>query len=135
MVGRQTLVNKAKKGSKPDWHFEGIDFIDTMVNLNSKEQRLVKLLKDNIHWDKSINSYNYIAHLPPDSVEFDPAAHDSIAFNTFQKAFGTMYKKDLIRRVSRHNYMLNPAFFIISGEQKSFFEGKWNESKPYKDIL
>ena len=132
MLGRETLVNKADKGQKADWQFEGIDFIDTMVNLSSKEQRVVKLIKDCIKWDKAINSYNYIAHLPPDSVEFDPAADDSMAFNTFQKAFGTMFKKDLIRRVSRHHYMFNPEFFLITGEQASYFIGKWNESKRYE---
>lgn len=131
MVGRETLVNKAEKGKKPDWQMEGIDFIDTMIKLNSKEQRIVKLLKDNIKWDKSINSYNYIAHLPPDSVEFDPNVNDTIMYNTFQKAFGSMFKKDLIRRVSRHHYMFNPEFFIITGEQTAYFKNKWHESKRY----
>ena len=133
MVGREALVNKAGPGEKPEWVQEGIDFIDTIVAVSSKERSVIKLLKDNMRWDKELNSINYIAYLPPDSVEFDTSLPNTMAFNTFQKAFGLLFAKDLVRRVTRHHYMFNPAFFIIAGEQKSYFEGKWNESKQYKE--
>lgn len=131
MVGKEALVNKADKGQKADWQFEGIDFIDVMVSLSSREQRIVKLIKDCIKWDKTMNSYNYIVRLEPDSVEFDPDVEDYIPYSTFQKGFATLHKQDLVRRVSRHHYMFNPDFFIPTGELVAHFDIKWNESKKH----
>ena len=131
MVGKEALVNKASKGEKADWQWEGIDFIDVMVSLSSREQRIIKLIKDCIKWDKKINSFNYIVCLEPDSVEFDPAVENYIPYSTFQKGFATLFKQDLVRRVSRHHYMFNPDFFIPTGELVAHFDIKWNKSRKY----
>lgn len=133
MVGKQSLVNKSPKGTKPDYQMEGIDFIDTFAAMSKREQRIIKLVKDCIKWDKSLNSLNYVVSLPPDSVEFDPQVEDYVPYNTFQKAFGTLFKQDIIRRTRRHHYMLNPEFLIPSGELAAHFEIVWNESKKYED--
>ena len=93
MVGRQTLVNKAEKGSKPDWHFEGIDFIDEFAAMSKREQAVTKLLKDCIIWDKELNSFNYVIELTPESVHFNELASDSMPYNTFLKGFQAFNNK------------------------------------------
>lgn len=132
MVGKQTWTNLAEKGQKPDWQFEGIDFIDAFAAMSKREQTIVRLMKDCIKWSTELNSFNYIVELCPDSIHFNTAAEDTIPYESFLKGFNLLYKKDLVRRVRRHNYMFNPDFFVPSGEQVTYFEQKWAESKPCK---
>ena len=129
MVGREQLVNIAPEGAKTkEWKMQGIDFIDAFVAMSSKEQSVVKLIKDGIKWDPDLNSLNYIVELAPDSVHFNTELQGSMSYNTFLKGYGLLFKKDLVRRVSRNRYMFNPEFFVITGEAQLYFDQKWNES-------
>jgi hypothetical protein len=132
MVGKQRLINKSNIKSKPDWQFEGIDFIDEMVNMTTNEQTIVKFMKDEIRWDKEANTYQYVVSFPPDSVYFNPEAHGSIKYETFLKGFSLLHQKDLVRRVKKHHYMFNPNFFIPTGEQSAAFGLLWVQSKACK---
>ena len=132
MVGRESWNNIAEEGQKADWQFTGIDFIDVVTRISNNERTVIKFIKDSIIWDKELNSLNYIATLAPDSAFFDPAAHGSIKYETFLKGFNLLCKEDLVRRVRRHQYMFNPDFFIMHGEQTAYFERIWAESKPCK---
>ena len=129
MVGKEALVNIADKGTKPEWQYEGIDFIDTIVSVSNNERTVIKIIKDHIRWDKNMNSFNYVVELTPESVEFNPEAEGSIKYETFLKGFNLLFKRDLVRRISRHKYMFNPEFFIISGELASHFEVLWTQAK------
>lgn len=131
MVGKERWVNLASEGDKPDWKYEGIDFIDAFAAMSKREQSIVKLIKDCIKWEPTINSFNYLVELSPESVHFDETAIDSMPYNTFLKGFGLLAKKDLVRRIKRNHYMFNPDFFIISGEQTHYFELLWSQSKPH----
>ena len=129
MVGREQLVNIAPEGAKTkEWKMQGIDFIDAFVAMSSKEQSVVKLIKDGIKWDPDLNSLNYIVELAPDSVHFNTELQGSMSYNTFLKGYGLLFKKDLVRRVSRNRYMFNPEFFVITGEAQLYFDQKWNEA-------
>lgn len=132
MVGKETWTNLADEGAKPDWQFSGIDFIDTFAAMSKREQTIIRFMKDSMKWDKELNSFNYIVKFDPESIHFDPAAEDSMPYESFLKGFNLLHKKDLARRVKRYHYMLNPDFFIPSGEQTTYFEQKWAESKPCK---
>ena len=132
MVGRESWNNVAEEGKKADWQFTGIDFIDVVTRISNNERTVIKFIKDSIIWDKELNSFNYIATLAPDSVFFDPTANGSIKYETFLKGFNLLCKEDLVRRVRRHQYMFNPDFFIMHGEQTAYFERIWAESKPCK---
>ena len=105
-----------------------IDFIDALVAMSSREQKVVKLIKDYIKWDPELNSLNYIVELAPDSVHFNTEVQDSMDYNSFLKGYSLLFKKDLVRRVSRNRYMFNPEFFVITGEAQLYFDQKWNES-------
>jgi len=129
MVGKQNYRNLSKIKGKPDWQFEGIDFIDELVHMSSTERTVVKFMKDEIRWDKELHSFTYIVELSPDSVHFNPDALDSIKYETFLKGFNLLHQKDLVRRVKRHHYMFNPEFLIITGEQASAFKLQWSQSK------
>ena len=128
MVGKEALVNKASKGEKADWQWEGIDFIDVMVSLSSREQRVIKLIKDCIKWDPTINSLNYIVELAPDSVHFNPDVDGTITYRMFLDGYGLLFKKDFVRRISKNRYMFNPEFFVIVGEAQLYFDLKWQEA-------
>lgn len=132
MVGKERWVNLASDGDKPDWKYEGIDFIDAFAAMSKREQSITKLIKDCIKWDPTINSFNYLVELQPDSVHFNESATDSIPYNTFLKGFGLLAKKNLVRRIKRNHYMFNPDFFIPSGEQSHYFELLWAQSKQCK---
>ena len=129
MVGREQLVNIAPEGAKTkEWRMQGIDFIDAFVAMSSKEQKVVKLIKDCIKWDPSINSLNYIVELAPDSVHFNPDVEGTMTYNMFLKGYGLLFKKDFVRRISRNRYMFNPEFFVIVGEAQIYFDLKWQEA-------
>ena len=129
MVGREQLVNIAPEGAKTkEWRMKGIDFIDAFVAMSSREQKVVKLIKDCIKWDPTLNSLNYIVELAPDSVHFNEDLEGSMSYSVFLKGYGLLFKKDLVRRVSRNRYMFNPEFFVIVGEAQLYFDQKWNEA-------
>ena len=129
MVGREQLVDISPVGSsKKEWKMQGIDFIDAFVAMSSKEQKVVKLIKDCIKWDPTINSLNYIVELAPDSVHFNPDVDGSMTYNIFLKGYGLLFKKDFVRRISRNRYMFNPEFFVIVGEAQLYFDLKWQEA-------
>ena len=129
MVGREQLVNIAPEGAKTkEWKMQGIDFIDAFVAMSSREQKVVKLIKDCIKWDPTLNSLNYIVELAPDSVHFNTEVQDSMDYNSFLKGYSLLFKKDLVRRVSRNRYMFNPEFFVITGEAQLYFDQKWQEA-------
>ena len=129
MVGREQLVDISPVGSsKKEWKMQGIDFIDAFVAMSSREQKVVKLIKDCIKWDPTLNSLNYIVELAPDSVHFNTEVQDSMDYNSFLKGYNLLFKKDLVRRVSRNRYMFNPEFFVIVGEAQLYFDLKWQEA-------
>lgn len=132
MVGKERWVNLASEGDKPDWKYEGIDFIDAFAAMSKREQSIVKLIKDCIKWDTTINSFNYLVELSPESIHFDETAIYSMPYNTFLKGFSLLAKKNLVRRIKRNHYMFNPDFFIVSGEQSHYFELLWAQSKSCK---
>lgn len=132
MVGKERWVNLATDGAKPDWQYEGIDFIDAFAAMSKREQSVTKLIKDCIKWDKELNSFNYIVELTTDSVHFNENLTDAMPYNTFLKGFQLLFKKDLVRRIKRNHYMFNPDFFIPSGENSAYFTMAWNESKSCK---
>jgi len=130
MVGREQLVDISTKGSiKKEWQMQGIDFIDAFTAMSSKEQKVVKLIKDCIKWDPNINSLNYVVELAPESVHFDPKIDGTMTYNIFLKGYGLLFKKNLVRRVSKNMYMFNPEFFVITGDAQLYFDIKWYESK------
>jgi hypothetical protein len=132
MVGKERWVNLSTDGDKPDWQYEGIDFIDAFAAMSKREQAVTKLIKDCIKWNKELNSFDYLVELSPTSVHFNESVTDSMPYNTFLKGFQLLFKKDLVRRIKRNHYMFNPDFFIPSGEQAKYFELLWTESKSCK---
>lgn len=133
MVGREQLVDISPVGSsKKEWKMQGIDFIDAFVAMSSREQKVVKLIKDCIKWDPTLNSLNYIVELAPDYVHFNEDLQGSMSYSVFLKGYSLLFKKDLVRRVSRNRYMFNPEFFVITGEAQLYFDQKWNESTSAK---
>jgi len=130
MIGKETYRNLAEKGQKPDWQYEGLDFINVFVTLTKREQNTVKFLKDNIRYNTDLGVFNFIIPVSPTMDAF--LLDGAMSYNVFLKGFQGLYKRDLARRVSTNHYMLNPEFFIPSGEQ-ALFQMKWDEAKRHPD--
>ena len=129
MVGKEQWMNLADKGQEPDWKYSGIDFIDEFAAMSKREQSVVKFLKDQIKWDSQLECFNSLITLPADSPEFEMA---DIPYEVFLKGYQLLFKKDLVRRVSRGVYMFNPDFILPTGEV-TYFKMKWSESKQHPD--
>jgi len=135
MVGREQLVNVAPKGNtKKEWRMEGIDFIDAVVAMSAKEQKVVKLIKDCIKWSTEMGSLDYIVELSPDSVHFNPDVDGTMTYNMFLKGYGLLFKKDLVRRISKSRYMFNPEFFVITGDAQLHFDVVWQQAPAYSIV-
>ena len=132
MVGKEQYVNHAGKGEKPEWELRGLDFIKLFRQMTSAEQHVVDLMKDCFKYNAEYNSYEYVVELTQDSIYFDEEFPDSMKYTSFRKAYNLLFKKDLMRKIKRNHYMLNPDFFCIGGEQAAFFERIWAESKQYE---
>jgi len=133
MVGRERPVNIAPEGKQKEWEMQGMDGIDALLAMSSREGAVVKLIKDNTRWSKEANGFMYAVELTPESVHFQDGVIGSMEYNSFLKGYGLLFKKDLVRRVRRNTYMFNPEFFNLSGETKAHFQIVWNEAPAYKD--
>jgi len=130
MVGRKRWVNMAPKTKQPDWKEEGIDFIEVFAGLSKREQKVIILMKRNYRWDAETHSYDYIVELALDSVEFETA--ELLPYDSFLKGYKALFKKDLMRRVSKGKYMLNPEFLLPSTNSE-YYKMKWGECPRHKD--
>ena len=132
MLGKESWKNSARANEKAEWCYEGIDFIDEIVAMTNNERIVIKILKDNIRWDKEHNTYMYIVLMEPDAMYFvKDDANYLMTYATFLKGYQLLFKKDLVRRVSKHRYMMNPEFFIVNGEQSLHFELAWSNAKSF----
>lgn len=120
-------MNKANSNEAPIWEETGIDFINEFYNMNKVEQTIVTIMKDLFKWDKELNSFNYEVSVQPNSIEL----LERMKYETFLKGYNTLFKRDLMRRTKRHHYMLNPAFFIPTGEASTYFELLWSRSTQH----
>ena len=132
MVGKRGWVNISNNPKKPDWQEEGVDFISELVRMSSAEQKVVELMKDNFTWNKEFHSFMFEVTLPGNHIAFNKELPDTMAYSTFLKAFKLLHKKDLMRRTGKHKYMLNPKFFLLTGEQIMYFQNIWDQAKPFQ---
>jgi len=130
-VGKSNLVNISSNPEKPNWQKRGIDFIDELVSMSTAEQRVVKLVKDNFTKDRWSKATLFEVTLPGNHIAFNKELPDTMAYSTFLKAFKLLHKKDLMRRTGKHKYMLNPKFFLLTGEQIMYFQNIWDQAKPF----
>ena len=133
MVGKQAWTNISPEGTKAEWQYEGIDFIDVFSAMTNNERFIIRIMKNSFRWDKAMNSYDYVVKLTADSANFDPACDDQIPYRSFLESYQTLFRQDIVRRVRRGHYMMNPAFLHITGEQIPYFERIWAESKRHPD--
>jgi hypothetical protein len=133
MIGKESYKDIAPEGKKKDWQMQGIDGIDALLAMSSREGAVVKLIKDNTRWDKQLNGFIYAVELAPESVHFQTDLVGSMDYNSFLKGYNALFKKDLVRRVRRNTYMFNPEFFLLSGETQTYFQMLWADAPAYKD--
>ena len=135
MLGAETLVNRADKGEKANWEMVGMNSIEKLINMSKREQAIIGLMIRNITWDKNLHSLNYVVELTPDSVDFDKRVDKYMAYSSFLKGFASLHAEDIMRRVSKHKYMLNPQFLIPTGELAPRYRLIWDESKMHKSLI
>ena len=135
MMGAERVVNKAPKGTKPDYQLTGMNSIERLILMSKREQLIIRLMINNIKWVKDINSLQHVVELKPDSVDFNPAVIDYMPYSSFLKGFALLHAGDIMRRVSKHKYMLNPNFFIPTGPLAPHFRLIWQEAKQHPSII
>ena len=135
MMGAERVINKAPKGTKPDYQLTGMNSIERLILMSKREQLIIRLMINNIKWVKDINSLQHVVELKPDSVDFNPAVIDYMPYSSFLKGFALLHAGDIMRRVAKHKYMLNPNFFIPTGPLAPHFRLIWQEAKQQPSII
>jgi len=134
MMGAERLINQAPKGAKPDYQFVGMNSIERLIFMSKREQLIIRLMINNIRWNKERNSMEYVIELTPDSIEFDSRANDTMPYSSFLKGFALLHAGDIMRRISKHKYMLNPDFLLPTGELAAHYRIVWQEAKPHPSL-
>jgi len=134
MMGLENYKNVSKNKSKPEYELTGMNSIERLIFMSKREQLIIRLMINSIKWDKELKSMQYEVELSPDSVEFDKAAHDTMPYSSFLKGFALLHAGDIMRRTSKHKYMLNPDFLIYGGTLASHFRLMWHAAKQHPSL-
>lgn len=108
------------------WDVKGINFLQELCMMSKSELRVIALIEERIGWDESLQTYNYIANIS--QYDFPSLAE----YKQFSSGYRTLFKRDIVRRVGKAAYMINPAMLIPSGET-AYFNQIWNTSKDSSD--
>jgi hypothetical protein len=111
-----------KSFSKP----KGIDLIEEALNMSAPEKFCFRAIKDSIKWDRFDNRLIY--QVPIRTSEF--TATDKTQFQT---GFKLLSAKDLVRRISRGVYMINPTALIPTDFEREF--SIWSNAKPQTNTI
>ena len=109
------MVDDVRKIKQPNYYkvgngtmnrdgIQAIDFIDEMIKMTKPAQTVIGWIKDEMVWDTSTRSIAFVAKLIPES---------SAGKKVLLKGFKELYEKDLVRRVKRSHYMVNPNAMVI----------------------
>lgn len=120
-----TYPNRYQIGSGMDnkrIHEPAIDAIELMSTLTPQEWFVLNTLKNVNKLLKLDDEYKYYSSciVSTKYVSFTPTQK-----NQFSTGFKRLKKKDLVRRIKRQEYIINPDFIIPTHYQKELKQ--WNE--------
>ncbi len=126
--GETLNISKKKKNTKPGFIMIGsgttnkhnvtsIDLLHEIAEMTASEKYAFFLVKDNIVFDPYDSRFIYQVKVPlPNPTEK----------SKFSRGYTTLVKKDLIRRISKGVYMINPYALVPNDfpEELAIWEGK-----------
>jgi len=82
---------------------QSIDLLDEVIASNKAEQYVIKIIKDSVTYDSPDGVVTIPTHRMTDTEK-----------RMFRRGYKTLYERDLVRRVKRGQYMLNPNALILN---------------------
>lgn len=105
MIGNGIRNNFMGKDHSP------IDFIDVMANMSTQELWVVKLLKDNLILIKQITDNGIKLRTSSKSI-IKQSNLSQAEKQKFKIGYKRLHEKNVLKRIKREHYILNPNFFI-----------------------
>lgn len=90
---------KIGNGTMNKHKIQARDFIDELIGLSKPAQRVIGWIKDGMTYDAYEDSVSFVVKVVPE------AQSDK---KMLQKALPELFEKDLVRRVKRGYYMIDP---------------------------
>ena len=112
LIGTGRNLMKRKHKLKP------IDLLSEMANMTSNEAFAFITLRDSLNWDTLTKQYSLI--IVPNQSEFTTYQQKQ-----FKLGVKSLIDKDLVKRIKRGNYMINPMAIVPSNFEEA--EKLWLE--------
>ena len=113
------MVGNGIKGKR--MKLEAIDLLDEMSKFSSSEMKFFMLLKEHLPWDCETT----VVKLDNKSLTTTMKQHVKVGYLK-------LHKKDLVRRVKRGSYMINPSAIIPLKENEAI--KLWRSLTKYGDV-
>jgi len=114
MIGDGYMNNKHKDIAK------SIDLLNEVANMTSAEKFCFFIIKNNIHYDNYTNTMIY-------QVKVAPYLFSNTDKALFLRGFTLLKNKNLVRRISKSVYMINPNALIPARYTKEL--AIWDKAK------
>lgn len=136
--GQKVVVAKDANAPQPNYYKVGngttnkhsiksIDLIGELINMSKPAQTVIGWIKDGMVWDSFTCSITFVVYVNP-SLETNK--------RILKKGFKELAEKDLVRRVRKSYYMINPKALITDYKAQMDVWNKLsaNKSKVASDI-
>ena len=96
-----------------------MDLIAEMVNMSQPALKVINWIKDEMVWNPITEQIEFIAKVVPET---------NTDKRILKKGYKELFAKDVVRRVKRSHYMINPKAIITSYEEQMKI---WNNLNSY----
>lgn len=104
---------------------KSIDLLEAVRDMNALEKVCFFTIKNSIKWDRFDNKYIY-------QVNVDMSQLSKSQQSKFRAGYALLSAKDLVRRISRGVYMINPTALIPTDFEREF--AIWSNAKPQQSL-
>ena len=112
--------NRIGNGTVNKHKITSIDLIDVVIEASGSGKWLIKKIKDGIGWD---NSYDPVVKITPAN---NPEKQHLV------RGFAELSAKDLVRRIKRSHYMINPNALIPAKYEEAL--AIWEAAAPVPTV-
>jgi len=98
---------KIGTGTMNKHRMKSIDLLDEVIASTKAEQYVIQLIKDGVSYDSPDGIVTIPMHTMTETEK-----------RTFRKGYKSLYDRDLVRRVKRGQYMINPNALILNSYTK-----------------
>jgi hypothetical protein len=132
--GEKLVVERDKKFTKaPNYYkvgngtmnkdkIQARDFIDELIGLSKPAQRVIGWIKDGMKYNPYDERVDFVVKIVPDA---------NADKKMLQKALPELFAKDLVRRVKRGYYMIDPHAITTDFKEQLLV---WNECECKKKV-